>query len=96
MWWNLVARTPAEIEAAVAGWREGRFGTVPGYHDAALAARPSSTFGHPARPDATSRGLIVADLAGQAPLGVPSRSWPSRCGAWWGFSASSRWPTRPF
>jgi quercetin 2,3-dioxygenase len=40
MWWNLVARTPAEIEAAVADWREGRFGTVPGYHGAPLAAPP--------------------------------------------------------
>jgi redox-sensitive bicupin YhaK (pirin superfamily) len=40
MWWNLVARTPAEIEAAVAGWREGRFGAVPGYSGAPLTAPP--------------------------------------------------------
>jgi redox-sensitive bicupin YhaK (pirin superfamily) len=31
MWWNFVARTPEEIAAAVAGWREGRFGEVGGY-----------------------------------------------------------------
>jgi quercetin 2,3-dioxygenase len=40
MWWNLVARTPAEIEAAVADWREGRYGTVPGYRGEPLAAPP--------------------------------------------------------
>jgi redox-sensitive bicupin YhaK (pirin superfamily) len=40
MWWNLVARTPEEIEAAVAGWREGRFGTVPGYDGEPLPAPP--------------------------------------------------------
>jgi quercetin 2,3-dioxygenase len=40
MWWNLVARTPAEIEAAVAGWREGRFGAVPGYDGPPLTAPP--------------------------------------------------------
>jgi redox-sensitive bicupin YhaK (pirin superfamily) len=38
MWWNLVARTPAEIEAAVAGWREGRFGAAPGYDGPPLTA----------------------------------------------------------
>jgi redox-sensitive bicupin YhaK (pirin superfamily) len=31
MWWNFVARTPEEIAAAVADWREGRFGSVGGY-----------------------------------------------------------------
>jgi hypothetical protein len=40
MWWNLVARAPEEIEAAVADWREGRFGTVAGYHGEPLAAPP--------------------------------------------------------
>jgi quercetin 2,3-dioxygenase len=28
MWWNFVARTPEEIEAAVAGWRQARFAAV--------------------------------------------------------------------
>jgi quercetin 2,3-dioxygenase len=40
MWWNLVARTPEEIQAAVAGWRAGRFGTVAGYDGAPLPAPP--------------------------------------------------------
>jgi quercetin 2,3-dioxygenase len=40
MWWNLVARTPDEIEAAVAGWREGRFGAVADYDGEPLAAPP--------------------------------------------------------
>ncbi|HEV2242544.1 MAG TPA: pirin family protein [Streptosporangiaceae bacterium] len=31
MWWNFVARTPEEIEAAVADWREGRFAAVADY-----------------------------------------------------------------
>ncbi len=31
MWWNFVARTPAEIEAAAASWRAGEFGPVGGY-----------------------------------------------------------------
>jgi len=31
MWWNFVARTPAEIAAAAADWRAGRFGTVADY-----------------------------------------------------------------
>jgi quercetin 2,3-dioxygenase len=31
MWWNFVARTPEEIAAAAAAWREGRFGTVADY-----------------------------------------------------------------
>jgi hypothetical protein len=40
MWWNFVARTPEEITAAVAGWREGRFGTVADYDGLPLAAPP--------------------------------------------------------
>jgi quercetin 2,3-dioxygenase len=40
MWWNLVARTPDEIEAAVADWREGRFGAVADYDGEPLAAPP--------------------------------------------------------
>jgi hypothetical protein len=40
MWWNFVARTPQEIEDAVSGWREGRFGEVGGYDGPALAAPP--------------------------------------------------------
>jgi redox-sensitive bicupin YhaK (pirin superfamily) len=40
MWWNLVARTPDEIEAAVADWREGRFGSVGGYDGEPLPAPP--------------------------------------------------------
>lgn len=40
MWWNFVARTPEEIEAAVAGWREGRFGTVADYEGEPLPAPP--------------------------------------------------------
>jgi quercetin 2,3-dioxygenase len=31
MWWNFVARTPEEIEAAAADWREGRFASVADY-----------------------------------------------------------------
>lgn len=30
VWWNFVARTPAEIEAAARDWNEGRFGAVIG------------------------------------------------------------------
>jgi quercetin 2,3-dioxygenase len=41
-WWNLVARAPGEIEAAVTGWREGRFGTVAG-HDGPAADRPAGS-----------------------------------------------------
>ena len=44
MWWNLVARTPGEIEAAVAGWRDGRFGTVAGYDGPPLTAPPVPAF----------------------------------------------------
>jgi hypothetical protein len=40
MWWNFVARTPEEIAAAVAGWRQGMFGEVGGYAGAPLAAPP--------------------------------------------------------
>jgi hypothetical protein len=40
MWWNLVARTPGEIEAARADWRAGRFGTVAGYDGDPLPAPP--------------------------------------------------------
>ena len=40
MWWNFVARTPEEITAAVAGWREGRFGTVADYDGEPLPAPP--------------------------------------------------------
>jgi quercetin 2,3-dioxygenase len=38
MWWNFVARTPEEIAAAVADWREGRFGSVGGYDGDPLPA----------------------------------------------------------
>jgi redox-sensitive bicupin YhaK (pirin superfamily) len=40
MWWNFVARTPEEIEAAAAAWGEDRFGTVGGYDGERLAAPP--------------------------------------------------------
>jgi quercetin 2,3-dioxygenase len=40
MWWNFVARTPDEITAAAAGWREGQFGTVAGYDGDPLPAPP--------------------------------------------------------
>jgi quercetin 2,3-dioxygenase len=40
MWWNFVARTPEEIAAATADWREGRFGAVGGYQGAPLPAPP--------------------------------------------------------
>jgi quercetin 2,3-dioxygenase len=40
MWWNFVARTPEEIADAVAGWREGRFGTVADYEGEPLSAPP--------------------------------------------------------
>ncbi|HEX9032219.1 MAG TPA: pirin family protein [Streptosporangiaceae bacterium] len=40
MWWNFVARTPQEIEAAVTDWRAGRFGEVGGYDGEPLAAPP--------------------------------------------------------
>ncbi len=40
MWWNFVARTPEEIAAAVAQWRDGEFGVVGGYAGEPLAAPP--------------------------------------------------------
>jgi quercetin 2,3-dioxygenase len=40
MWWNFVARTPDEITAAAAGWREGRFGIVADYDGDPLPAPP--------------------------------------------------------
>jgi len=40
MWWNFVARTPDEIAAATAAWREGLFGQVGGYAGEPLAAPP--------------------------------------------------------
>jgi redox-sensitive bicupin YhaK (pirin superfamily) len=40
MWWNFVARTPGEIAAADAEWRDGRFGEVGGYAGEPLAAPP--------------------------------------------------------
>jgi redox-sensitive bicupin YhaK (pirin superfamily) len=40
MWWNFVARTPEEIGAAVAQWREDRFGAVGGYRGEPLPAPP--------------------------------------------------------
>ena len=40
MWWNFVARTPQEIAAAAADWRQGRFGEVGGYAGEPLAAPP--------------------------------------------------------
>jgi quercetin 2,3-dioxygenase len=50
MWWNLVARTPEEIKAAVADWREGRFGPVAGYDGEPLPAPPLVAFRPPHRP----------------------------------------------
>ena len=40
MWWNFVARTPAEITAATADWSAGRFGDVGGYQGEPLSAPP--------------------------------------------------------
>jgi redox-sensitive bicupin YhaK (pirin superfamily) len=40
MWWNFVARTPQEIAAAAADWREGKFGAVGGYAGEPLKAPP--------------------------------------------------------
>ena len=40
MWWNFVARTPEEIEAATASWRAGGFGIVGGYQGDPLPAPP--------------------------------------------------------
>ncbi len=38
MWWNFVARTPAEITAAVSNWQDGKFGEVGGYDGEPLPA----------------------------------------------------------
>ncbi len=40
MWWNFVARTPAEIATATAAWRAGEFGPVGGYQGDPLPAPP--------------------------------------------------------
>jgi quercetin 2,3-dioxygenase len=40
MWWNFVARTPEEMAAALADWRDGRFGTVAGYDGDPMPAPP--------------------------------------------------------
>src|ERR1700735_2296142 len=40
MWWDFVARTPGEVSAAAAAWREDRFGTVGGYDGERLPAPP--------------------------------------------------------
>ena len=40
MWWNFVARTPEEIESAVADWRDGRFAAVADYDGDPLPAPP--------------------------------------------------------
>ena len=40
MWWNFVARTPQEITATTAAWREGRFGAVADYDGDPLPAPP--------------------------------------------------------
>jgi quercetin 2,3-dioxygenase len=40
MWWNFVARTPQEIQAAVTDWDAGRFGDVGGYAGDPLKAPP--------------------------------------------------------
>jgi hypothetical protein len=40
MWWNFVARTPAEIVAATAAWQAGEFGPVGGYLGDPLPAPP--------------------------------------------------------
>jgi redox-sensitive bicupin YhaK (pirin superfamily) len=40
MWWNFVARSPEEIEAAASRWRSGLFGDVGGYVGDPLPAPP--------------------------------------------------------
>ena len=40
MWWNFVARSPHEMAAAVADWRDGKFGEVGGYAGEPLKAPP--------------------------------------------------------
>jgi quercetin 2,3-dioxygenase len=43
MWWNFVARTPEEITAAVADWREGKFGVIADYGGEPLPVPPLDT-----------------------------------------------------
>jgi len=40
MWWNFVARTPAEISAATTAWQLGEFGPVGGYQGDPMQAPP--------------------------------------------------------
>jgi redox-sensitive bicupin YhaK (pirin superfamily) len=40
MWWNFVARTPAEIAAATSDWQAGHFGPVGGYDGDPMQAPP--------------------------------------------------------
>jgi quercetin 2,3-dioxygenase len=40
MWWNFVARTPAEIAAAASDWQAGHFGPVGGYDGDPMQAPP--------------------------------------------------------
>ena len=49
MWWSFVARTPEEIEAAAADWREGRFGTVADYDGEPMPAPPLGRLDRSAR-----------------------------------------------
>ena len=73
MWWNFVARTPEEIAAAVAGWREDRFGAVGGYRGEALTAPPFDAKllrrpGTPgARPDTDRQGRTLTNEADGRP-----------------------------
>jgi redox-sensitive bicupin YhaK (pirin superfamily) len=43
MWWNFVARTPEEIAAAAASWRDGRLGAIGGYRGDPMPAPPLDT-----------------------------------------------------
>jgi hypothetical protein len=48
MWWNFVARTPAEIAQARADWEaQHRFGHIAGVHGPRLAAPELSRFARP-------------------------------------------------
>jgi len=40
MWWNFVARTPADITQAARAWADGQFGDVPGYRGVPMPAPP--------------------------------------------------------
>jgi quercetin 2,3-dioxygenase len=40
MWWNFVARTPADITQAAQAWADGQFGEVPGYRGVPMPAPP--------------------------------------------------------